>query len=84
MINVSIWIGFKMIWGRTHKQKEATKRKVGTEAIRFIWFPDQMKDGRWCWLVWARCVYKYSRGAFYYWSIKEVISKPEGRRGVIA
>jgi hypothetical protein len=35
-----------MIWGRTHKQKEATKRKVGTEAIRFIWFPDQMKDGR--------------------------------------
>jgi len=64
-----------MIWGKTTKQKEAAKRKVGDEVIKFMWFPNVMEDGRWCWLCWVRCV--WSNVNSMHWDIKEVVSKPK-------
>lgn len=69
-----------MIWGRTTKQKEAAKRKAGDEVIKFMWLPDTMEDGRWCWLRWVRCV--WSNVNSMHWDIKEVVSNPNSKGDV--
>ncbi len=61
-----------MIWGRTTEEKKAAKRKLHLSRIKFIWFPDQMEDGRWIWWEWVRCEYDEWMEC---WELKEVVER---------
>jgi len=70
-----------MIWGRTDKQKNAAKIKVGTQRIKFFYIPDQLNDGRWVWLEWVKQLYVDARSATgFAWRSVEVVPKPGVRK----
>lgn len=71
-----------MIWGRTTEEKKAARPKIGDERIRFMWYPDWMPDGRWCWWCWVKQKfdgYTYMGDSGQKWPILEIVKPWPGK-----
>lgn len=72
-----------MIWGKTLAEKPPKpERQYGDKKVKFIWFPGQLRDGRWVWWEWVECEWAFSQGSRApYWKYLRIM--PNWRGGQI-
>jgi len=63
-----------MIWGKTDKQRLEGWHELGDERVIFTYFPHQLKDGRWVWWEYVKCILAATKGGRY-WSHLEVVKR---------